>query len=92
MKTIKEINQKPESRIWGNSSLVTGILSLLFFLMPYFAIPLGVFAIISHSIQERKYGRTGNSVAGLITGIIGIVIGVILSLIVLLFVSMFSTL
>ena len=88
MKDAKYIKDKPNkeepSTILGNASLVVGILSLVLFLMPYFALPLAIMGIVLSSKQNKKH-KTSNSTAGLILSIIGVVIGTSLGLVMLVF-------
>lgn len=81
--------KKETNNVWGVTSLVTGILSLVLFLMPYFGLPLGIFAIISYSLQ-RKNGTNGISRAGLVLGILGTVLNAVVGLIALIFIAAFA--
>lgn len=69
---------KKESKVWGIASLVTGILNLLLFLMPYFGLPLAIFAMVAYGLQKPK---NGFATAGLVCGIIGTILNVITALI-----------
>jgi hypothetical protein len=71
-----------KSNVWGVTSLVTGILSCLMFIMPYFGLPLGIVAMVSYGMQ-RKNGTTGVSTAGLVLGIIGTIINAVVGVIAL---------
>jgi len=64
----------PSGHGYATTSLIFGILSLLFAIIPYFGLSLGVIALIFAVIAKRKQTR---ATAGLITGIIGIVLGII---------------
>lgn len=67
-----------ETKTWGIASLTTGILSILLVLMPYFALPLSVFAIVAASMQKPKNGM---ATAGLVIGILGTILNSITMLI-----------
>lgn len=82
---------KEKGNSWGVASMVTGIISLCLFIMPYFSIPLGIFAIIGYA-KQNKIKPNGMATAGLIMGIIGIVIGVIVGLIALIALATLSSL
>lgn len=73
---------KKETKAWGITSMVVGIVSLLFAIMPYFGLPLAIMAIVFSGIQKKKYGDNGYATAGLVCGIIGIVVNAIVLLIV----------
>lgn len=70
--TIKE----NKSIKWAVASLVTGILSLVLFLMPYFGLPLAIFAIVANHMQN-KIKSNGMGSAGFVCGILGIIINAI---------------
>ena len=70
------MKEQQQSNAWGVASLVTGICSIALFLAPYISVPLGIFAMVSFGVQNKKHPN-GVATAGLITGIIGTVIGVI---------------
>ena len=78
-----------QNNTWGNTSLITGILSLLLVLMPYFGLPLGIMAVVGSSQQNKLYS-TGSSKAGNVLGIIGIIVNCIMGLLALLALSMMS--
>lgn len=73
---------KKDSIAWGVSSMVTGILSLLLFLMPYFGLPLAIFAIVANS-KQKKIKESGMGTAGFVLGILGIIINSIMGFFVL---------
>ncbi len=73
---------KEQSNKFGIASLVVGILSIVLFIMPYIALPLGILAIVFYAMQKKR-GITGNATTGLILGIIGLAISVIMGLILL---------
>lgn len=75
--------EKCSTKSWGIGSMIAGIASILLFLMPYFALPLAIMAIVFHGIQ-KKQGINGYAIAGLVCGIIGTVINSI-TLLMLLF-------
>lgn len=62
----------------GVSSLVCGILSILFFLIAFFGLILGIIAIV---LSRRA--NTGMATAGKVLGIIGIILNSIPTIIVL---------
>ena len=76
LKEITEVKKEKKSIRWAVSSLVTGILSLLLFLMPYFGLPLAIFAIVANHMQN-KIKPNGMASAGFVCGILGIIINVI---------------
>jgi heme/copper-type cytochrome/quinol oxidase subunit 2 len=82
-------SKKVVSKTWGNASLVTGILSILFVFMPYFGLPLGIIAVVG-AHKQNKIQPHGNATAGNVLGIIGIIINSIMLLLVLLFMSVFG--
>jgi hypothetical protein len=63
---------------------MTGIVGLLFFLMPYIGIVLSILAIVFHAKANKFNYKNGMSTAGLILGIIGTVINAIILIILLL--------
>jgi hypothetical protein len=71
---MKTNEQKKESKAWGITSLVTGIISILLFLMPYFGLFLAIFAMVAYGVQKPK---NGFATAGLVCGIIGTIINTI---------------
>jgi hypothetical protein len=81
MKNNENLENK-ESMGWGIASLVTGILSLLLFLVPYIGLPLGIFGVVASRLQKRKTAN-GLSTAGFILSIIGIIINSIILLLVI---------
>ena len=85
------MEQKTESKAWGVASLVTGISSLVLFLMPYFGLPLAIFAVVA-AHQQDKISKIGISTGGRITGIIGIVINAIVLFIVVIAMAFFGDL
>ena len=85
----QEITKK--SKAWAISSMVTGILSLLLFLAPYFGLPLAIFAIVAN-YKQNKIEPSGMGMAGFVTGIIGIILNCITGFIVFIAVLMASTL
>lgn len=82
---MKQEKNKKESNAWGITSFVVGILSVLGFLMPYFALPLAIFGLVAYGIQKQK---TGFATAGLILSIIGVLINVVTGLFVIAILSM----
>lgn len=69
----QNIEEQKTSKAWGISSLVTGISSIIIFLLPYFGLPLAIFSIVAHA-KQKKIMPTGVSMGGFICGIIGVVI------------------
>jgi len=74
-----EIKKEKKSIKWAVASLVTGILSLLLFLMPYFGLPLGIFAIVS-SYMQNKVQKNGMGSAGFVCGILGVIMNTIMGI------------
>lgn len=76
---MEQENKKEEKKsiAWGVSSLVTSIFSILLFFMPYFGLPLSIFAVVAHS-KQKKIKPTGISMAGFVCGIVGIIINAIM--------------
>lgn len=79
---IETPKEEKKSIKWAVASLVTGILSLLSFIMPYFGLPLGIFAIVSNHMQN-KIKPNGMGSAGFVCGVLGIIINSITGLIAL---------
>lgn len=73
---------KKDGIAWGVSSMVTGIISILLFLMPYFGLPLAIFAIVANS-KQKKIRESGMGTAGFVLGILGIIINSIMGFLVL---------
>jgi Domain of unknown function (DUF4190) len=74
---MKETNTEKKNG-FGVASLVLGILSLLFILMPYFGLPLAIMALV-FSYKQNKTNPTGQASAGNVLGIIGTVLnGIVL--------------
>ena len=63
---------------WGTAAMVCGILSLVLCVMPYFALPLAILAVVFANKQKPK---TSSAIAGTVTGIIGIVVNCITGII-----------
>lgn len=85
---VKKENQK-ESKAWAVASMITGILSILLFIMPYFGLPLSILAIIGAS-KQKKIVENGMASAGNIMGIIGVVINSIMLIILLVVITAFD--
>lgn len=79
--------KKNITKAWGNTSLVTGILGVLMFMMPYFGLPLAIVALVGANKQD-KIKPTGNSSAGRVLGIIGTIINSIMLLLVIFFLGL----
>lgn len=75
-------NLEQKSNAWGISSLVTGIVSILIILAPYFGLPLAIFSIVAN-YKQKKIQPNGYGTAGLVLGIIGVVLNSIMLLFVL---------
>jgi hypothetical protein len=73
------MKQNKTSKVWAISSLTTGVLGLLLVIMPYFALPLSIVAIVFYTKQKES----AMSKAGLVLGIIGCVINSIMLFMVL---------
>ena len=80
---------KKKSKVWGNASLVTGILSLCLVLAPYLGLPLSIFSVIA-AAQQDKIIPTPNTQAGRVCGIIGIVLNAIMLIFVIFIFSVAS--
>ena len=88
MKLIKgDERMIKETSAWGVASLVLGILGLIMFLMPYFAMVFSILAIVFYGVQ-KKYKSTGCAMGGLVTGIVGVVINAVMLVMVVLVLSM----
>ncbi len=75
-----------ESNGYGVASMVLGIISILFFYIPFLGLICGILGIIFYN-QQKKAFTDGITTAGLITSIIGL----ILSIIAILFWIIFAT-
>lgn len=62
------------SAAFGITSMVTGILSLVLFWLPFINFALGVVAVIFGVLGLKKPGSKGMSIAGLSTGGLGLLI------------------
>ena len=83
--------EKKKSKAWGITSLSTGVIGLLLFLMPYFGLPLSIFAIVSHS-KQKKIVESGMSTAGFVLGILGCIInGIMLFFVGIIFLIMIAS-
>ena len=69
-----------ETKTWGIASMVTGILSLVLFLAPYFGLVFGIASIVFAGMQMKKTGN-GFSTAGLVLGILGTALNFVTGLI-----------
>ena len=69
--------EKNESNGKGIASMVLGIVSLLFFWMPYITIFLSIVGIVLAVLQNKTY-KNGIATTGLVTSIIGLVLSAIL--------------
>ena len=72
-----------KTKSYGIASMITGGLSLVLFLAPYFGLPLAILALV-FNYQQKKTNPNGYGMAGQVMGIIGIVINAIMLIIVLL--------
>lgn len=72
MEEQTEVIEK-KSIAWGISSLVTSIIGLGLFLMPYFGLPLSIFSIVAR-YKQTKIKESGMATAGLVIGIIGCIL------------------
>ncbi len=68
----------------GIAALICGILSIVIWIVPYIALPLGIIAVV-FATKQKKIKQTGQATAGQVLGIIGIVLNAVLLLLVLLF-------
>ena len=71
---------KPKTKAWGITSLVFGILSILFSITAIFGLPFSIGAIWFSRLQ-KKNNPTKLATAGLVLGIIGIIFGLLAILI-----------
>lgn len=76
---------KKESKAYAVTSLVLGILGLILFLMPYFAIVFSILAIVF----SRKQQDDNASKAGLVLGIIGTCLNAVMLLILMVALTLF---
>lgn len=65
---------KSKHKTYGIVSLITGVLSLLLVLMPYFGLPLAILAVWFSSKSKKLEDCQGLATGGNVTGIIGIVL------------------
>ena len=74
---VKDIDMKEKKSIkWAVASMITGILSLILFMMPYIGLPLAIFAIVANHIQN-KIKANGMGSAGFVCGILGVILNTI---------------
>ena len=81
---------KKETSNLAVSSLVLGILTLVFFWVPYLAIITGIIAVIQGiiNVAQRRAGQ-GMAVAGIVTGALGVLISLFLVFLFLVGLSMY---
>lgn len=65
--------KKVEDNTLGITSLVMGIIGLVFFLAPYFGIFFSITGIILGG-KQNKYYKTGQGTSGFVLGIIGTIL------------------
>ena len=68
---------KSHSTAYGTSSMVLGIISLVFFFFPLFTLPLAILALVMSRIQRKRDYQAGEATlgrtkAGFVLGIIGL--------------------
>lgn len=78
-----------KSTAYGIASFVLGLISVIFFIMPYFALPLAIVGFI-FGILQAKRKQTGLGLTGIILNSIGGVIGIAMGLFLLFFVMAFG--
>lgn len=81
---------KKETSNLAVSSLVLGILTLVFFWVPYLAIITGIIAVIQGiiNVAQHRAGQ-GMAVAGIVTGALGVLISLFLVFLFLVGLSMY---
>lgn len=79
---VDEYDDLRPNKSWGIASLITSILSLLLFLMPYIGLPLAIIGVVGAAKQKKIYPM-GIANAGNVIGIIGIVINSVMLVFVL---------
>ena len=72
-----------KTKSYGIASMITGALSMVSFIAPYFGLPLGILAVV-FNYKQKGIQPNGYGMAGQIMGIIGIVINSIMIIIVVL--------
>ena len=65
----------------GITSMITGILSILFSWTGVFGIVLGILSIVFFGLVYKSKQKSGMAIAGLITGIIGLLLSLLYSII-----------
>jgi uncharacterized membrane protein len=76
-KTEEKKTQNEKSKGFGITSMVLGIIAIVFWCLYFISIPCAILAIIFGAIGLKKDGR-GMAVAGLVLGIISLVVWVAL--------------
>jgi hypothetical protein len=66
----------------GIVSLVLGILSIVFSILPFIGLPLAIVSLVFYSKQKKEV-VTGAATAGLVTAIIGIIMNCFLGIFVM---------
>ena len=69
-----------ESKGFGITSLVCGIIAILFCWCPVVGLVTGILSIVFYA-KQRKINTNGLATTGLVTGIIGLSIGLIYNII-----------
>ena len=85
---MKQENNKGNG--YGIGSLIAGIVGVVGFLLPYFAIIFSILAIVLGVIQNKQQ-QSGLATAGIILGIIGICTNAIMLFFVLIYMLAFGT-
>ena len=77
-----EKNVESKNKSWGVTGFVCSILGIMFFVLPYFGLPLAILGVVGY-YNQNKIEPTGLAMAGNVIGIIGIVINSIILLLML---------
>ena len=81
---------KNNAKGFAISSMVLGIVSLVFLWAWYFAIPCAVLAIIFSIVAKKKAGKNGMTTAGFVTGIVSLSIAAVMIILITIGIAMFS--
>lgn len=72
----EEVTNEKETKGFGITAMVLGIISIILFCVPYISVPCAILSIIFGIIGIKKLGK-GMAITGLVLGIITIVIYII---------------
>jgi len=76
VKSAKQGKQVPSDNSNGVASLVLGILSIIFSMVPLLGLILGILGIVFAS-KQKKIASSGAATGGMITSIIGLVFSIL---------------